>query len=92
MGEIEEKASLGSSASDDEEWEYVYEDELEEGDVWEYLTEDEQASNPLSYQNVQAATDDLNALYREGAALARDFSEVVGEVKGMLDFKKMIGL
>lgn len=75
--------------SDDGEWEYVYEDELEEGDEWEYLDEDEKESNPLSYRNVQNATDDLNSIYRDGIAAAKEVKDVVDEIKGMFDIKGM---
>lgn len=77
---------------DDGEWEYVYEDELEEGDVWEYLDEDEQDANPLSYRNMQSATDDLNSIYHEGVAVAREIKGAVDDIKELFDLKGLFKL
>lgn len=91
-GSVGDDAFEPSDSADDEgEWEYVYEDELEEGDVWEYVEEEGSELNPLSYENVQHATDDLNTVYREGMAAARDIKEAVDEMKDLLDIKKMLG-
>ncbi|MGN0261702.1 MAG: hypothetical protein ACI4B9_02480 [Eggerthellaceae bacterium] len=81
-----------SDAFDDGEWEYVYEDELEEGDVWEYLDEDGRDTNPLSYRNMQNATDDLNSIYREGVAVAREMKGAVEDIKGLFDLKGLFKL
>lgn len=84
--------TVGGGLPDDGEWEYVYEDELEEGDVWEYLDEDEQDANPLSYRNMQNATDDLNSIYREGVAVAREIKGAVDDIKGLFDLKGLFKL
>lgn len=82
----------GGAPADDGEWEYVYEDELEEGDVWEYLDDDEQDANPLSYKNMQSTTDDLNSIYREGVAVAREIKGAVDDIKGLFDLKGLFKL
>ena len=80
------------ASADDDEWEYDYEDELEEGDIWEYLDEDEQDANPLFYRNMQHTTDDLNSIYHEGVAVAREIKGAVDDIKGLFDLKGLFKL
>lgn len=88
-------------SEDDDEWEYVEVDEdYELGPDEEWADEDDEGpkkkkkadKNPLAYDKVQSTTDDLNHIYREGAATARDLKEAYDDIKSLMDFKNMFKL
>ena len=76
----------------------VYVDEDGNEIDWESLSEEERAAFTVvdeekagegkkTYDRVQHATDDLNAIAKEGVATARELKGVVDDLQGMFDFK-----
>lgn len=71
-----------------EEYEEEYEQDEEELEEGEERGGDSSAKsagedNPLSYDNVQETTDNLNDIAREGVAAARELKETYDDIKGL---------
>lgn len=80
---------------DEEQYVYVDEDgnevvlSEEELEGYEIVSDDDDSDNPLAYDKVQRATDDLNSIAREGIAMGKELKETVDDFKSLFDFKSM---
>lgn len=87
----------GAFFDDDEgEWDdaEAYEDDDgffddDDDDAWGEACEDdgEDGEKPAAYKKVQGATDDLNSIYHDGAAVAKELKDAYEDIKKLMDIR-----
>lgn len=80
--ELEEEVMVEDSLDEPEELE---EDESEVEEASSHASDDE-IDTGLTKEVVAEATDDLNAIYKEGAAAAKELKEAFDDIKSAFDF------
>lgn len=78
--EDDDDAQEAASDSDDEKSSDTSEAESSKG----------KSDDDISYKAVQGATDDMNAIFKDGVAIANEFKGAFDDIKGALDFKSWL--
>lgn len=64
--------------------------ETSEGEVGADASKAAGESDEISYKKVQGATDDMNAIFKDGVAVANEFKGAFDDIKSALDFKSWL--
>ena len=78
--ELEEDEEFFDDDECDDDGEYDYDD-----DEWE----DDEDKEPGTYKKVQRTTNDLNSIYRDGAAVAKELKGAYDDIKKLMDIRSL---